>query len=376
MKHTLLIILLFLFACTNQQKNKSDNNVKTSEPVPIKTVSYDSLHFDLEPDIRLFTAMALANISGYDYENTVMSAERLEMRSYLDTVLSDSYKEKIAKTYRSTNSTIGFTLGSKALNLSQPPKFEWLSDSLTLTMPYFNRDEKFVQKMSDLYLEANIQVLWSKFYPELKKVNYEYAPFTKKAINDIVKFCGVSENYFDSIKFHFNICPFMQNESGFTCSSKRDIFIIVSPRKTSPGPDTFYHEALHHIVNPMVDKYKFLIAKYSGVANIGKESRSNVYGYIDGFFAECMVRTIDYILREKYYNWNQEKIKEEINRQYGYGFTLIPFFYEKLVEVKDTSETLEEYMPILINQIDIEKEKTRWKDFEEEKNESTNANIL
>ena len=155
----------------------------------------------------------------------------------------------------------------------------------------------------------------------------------------------------------------MQNESGFTCASKKDIYITISPRKTLPGPDAFYHEALHHIINPMVDENKFLIHKYSQVANIGKESRANAYYDIDALFSECMVRAIDYTLRERYYNWNQEKIKEEINRQYGFGLTFIPFFYEKLVKFKDSSETLEEYLPKLIQQIDIENEKTRWSNF-------------
>lgn len=376
MKHNLLVVSFLLFACTNPSGNKSENNVKISNAVPVKTVSYDSLLFDLEPDIRLFTAMALANISGYDYENTVMSTERLEMRSYLDSVLSDSFKVKVAKTYKSTNATIGFTLGSKAFSLSPPPNFKWLSDSLATTVPYYQRDEIFIRNMNELYSEANIPVLWSRFYPELKKVNYEYAPYTDKAIKDIIEFCRIDENFFSSIKFHFNICPFIQNESGFTTASKSDIYIIVSPRKTLPGPDAFYHEALHHIINPMVDKSKFLISKHSQVANIGKESRHDAYGNIDGFFSECMVRTVDYILRARYHNWNPEKIKEEINRQYGFGLTLIPFFYEKLVEFRGTSGTLEEYMPIMIDQIDIEKEKTRWKNFVLERNKSANANKI
>lgn len=364
MKHTLIVFLILIVSCTNRARTETNKIDQSSNQVSDKVINYDTLRFDLEPDIRLFTAMAFANISGYDYENTVMTSERLDLRSYLDSILPTDYKGKIAGTFKSNNGTTFASVGCKSFNLSLPPNFHWLPDSATLIMPKYQKDEKFAAVLSEFYLKANIPSVWNRYYPNLKKTNYEYAPYTDKAIDDIVKFCGVSESYFDSIKFHFNIFPFMQNESGFTCASKNDIYIIVSPRKTLPGPDAFYHEALHQIINPMVDKNKFLLHKYSQVVNIGKEVRLNAYGFhIDNLFCECMVRTIDYILRERYYNWNQEKIKEEINRQYGFGLTLIPFFYEKLVEFKDTSETLEEYLPKLIQQIDIENEKTRWNNF-------------
>lgn len=364
MRYILIAFLVLIFGCVNRPKTETGKIEISSNQVFDKAISYDTLQFDLEPDIRLFTAMAFANISGYDYENTVMTSERLDLRNYLDSILPTNFKEKIAGTFKSNNGTTFASVGCKSFNISAPPNFHWLPDSATLIMPRYQKDEKFTALLSEFYLKADIPSIWNRYYPNLKKTNYEYAPYTARAIDDIVKFCGVSESYFDSIKFHFNIFPFMQNESGFTCSSKNDIYIIVSPRKSLPGPDAFYHEALHHIINPMVEKHKFSLHKFSQVVNIGKETRSNAYGFhIDALFVECMVRTIDYILREKYHNWSQEKIKEEINRQYGLGLTLIPFFYEKLVKFKDTSETLEEYLPKLIQQIDIENEKTRWSNF-------------
>lgn len=358
MKHILIAFLVLIFGCNNRPKTETNKIEKSSKQVFDKAVSYDTLRFDLEPDIRLFTALAFANISGYDYENTVMTRERSEMRNYLDSILPTDYKEKIAGTFNSTDGIVFATVGGKSFNLSQPPNFKWLPDTSTLILPKYLRDEKFAAVLSEFYLKANIPSIWSKFHANLKETNYEYAPYAEIAIEDIIKFCRISGAYFDSIKFHFNICPFMQNESGFTCASKKDIYIIVSPRNTLPGPDVFYHEALHHIINPMVDKNKFSIPYQ--VANIGKESRSNAYSSIDGIFCESMVRSIDYLLRQKYYGWSKEETLKKIDNQYRYGLIFMPFLYEKLLEYNESSVSLEEYLPTIMNQIDIEKERKRW----------------
>ncbi len=363
MRETLLfcgIIILFI-GCSNQSQTKGKEQKSTiSLPDSIK---FDTSRFDLEPDIRLFTAMAFANISGYDHENTVMSSERLKMRNYLDSILSKEYKEKIAGTFKATDRTIFATVGSKAFNLSLPPGLNWLPDSATLTTPVYRKHEKFAALLNEFYFKAGIPSLWSQYYPELKKKNYEYAPYFDNAIKDIKVFCRINESCFDSVKFHFNVCPFMQNESGFTCKSKDDIYIIVSPRKTLPGPDAFYHEALHHIINPMVDKNRLLLHKYNQITSIGKESRVIVFNYIDDLLCESMVRTIDYLLREKYYGWSREETLEKITNQYGSGLIFMPFLYEKLLDYNESSVSLEEYLPVIINQIDIEKEKKRWTSF-------------
>lgn len=362
------ILFLLLIGCSNQTNGKKQNAQEAL--VDSSKLSYDTARFDLEPDIRLFTVLAFANGSGYDYENTVMTRERLELRHYLDSILPPEYKDQIAGTYKATDGGLFAYVGGKAFNLSMPPAFSWLPEAGTLIVPYYRKDEKFASQVKEFYLKANIPALWNKYYPDLKKTNYKYAPYTDKAIKDIIQFCRVDKNYFDSIKIHFNVFPFMQNESGFTCSSKKDIYLIVSPRKTLPGPDAFYHEALHHIINPMVEKNKFSIN--DNITSIGKGNRSNYYSTGDGLFAESMVRTIDYILREKYYGWSKEETLVKINDQYGYGLILMPYFYEKLKVYSEDSVTLEKYLPEIISQIDIEKEKQRWNSF---KAQSTDANV-
>ncbi len=366
MKLISIAFLFLIFGCNNRPKTETNKIEKSSKQVFNKAVTYDTLRFDLEPDIRLFTALAFANISGYDYENTVMTRERLDLRNQLDSILPREYKEKISGTYKSTDGTTFAAVGCKSFDLSLPPNFHWLPDSATLITPKYRKDEKFTALLNEFYLKANIPSLWDRYYANLKKANYEYAPYTDKAIDDIVKFCRINENRFDSIKIHFNICPFMQNESGFTCASTKDIYIIVSPRKTLPGPDAFYHEALHHIVNPMLDKHSTELWKIKNASNIGiqtRQKKGDFYLGLDALAAESLVRTIDYVLRAKHYNWTNEKTIEEINNQYAMGFTLMPFFFEELKKYEKSDLTLDEYFPIMIKNYDLQKEKNRWEKF-------------
>ena len=197
--------LLLFIGCNNQSQTKGKKQNSQEFLIDSIKLLYDTARFDLEPDIRLFTALAFANISGYDYENTVMTRERLDLRNYLDSILPTDYKEKIAGTFNSNDGTTFASVGGQSFNLLLPPNFHWLSDSATLIMPRYRKDEKFAALLNEFYLKANIPSLWNRYYADLKKTNYEYAPYTDKAIEDIIKFCGVSESYFDSIKFHIAV---------------------------------------------------------------------------------------------------------------------------------------------------------------------------
>lgn len=368
MKYMLLISSLYIvfLSCNTNTKRDIRKTGLESETLSDSIITYDTKMFDFEPDIRLFTTMSFANASGYDQENTEMTKERLEIRSYLDSVLTPDFKEKISGI---SKNEIFASFGHIAFSLSYPPRFGWLPDSLSVT----NRppkSENYLALLNEFYSATNIPDLWKKYEEKFRTENYAYIPYSTKGIEDIVSFCRVNKDYFGNKQFVFNICPLLPNNSGFTCYSEAKIFIIVSPREAEPGPAAFYHEALHHIVNPIVDKNYDQLTKLGGIEKVGWEVRMQMNGAYLGrgdFFSECMVRTIDYMLRGKYYGWSKEKIKEEIGKQYNLGLTLIPFFYEKLSEYEKTSMTLEEYLPTIIRQVDIGKEEKRWNDFQQNK---------
>ena len=98
MKHKALslVMVIVLFSCKNNTKGDVKSAIIPGEEIAESTSAYDTTMFDFEPDIRLITAMSFANISGYDHENTKMTKERIEVRNYLDSVLTNVYKKKIS----------------------------------------------------------------------------------------------------------------------------------------------------------------------------------------------------------------------------------------------------------------------------------------
>ncbi len=373
MKHTTYIIFLFvvLLSCNNKPKGEIKITELQGEQTADSIIKYDTVMFNFEPDVRLFTTMSFANISGYDSENTTMTKERLEIRSYLDSVLTSDFKEKISGL---SKKELFASFGSKAFSLTYPPTFTWLADSLSLTNTP-RKDENYAALLTEFYTLAKISDLWKKYEEKFRAENYAYIPYSTKGIEDIIDFCRVKKDYFANKQFVFNICPIMQNQSGFTCYSKTKVFIVVSPRESEPSPKVFYHEVLHHIINPLVDDNSDKLIAIRAIGRVGfnvrmKEMRGCYLG-ISGLFSECMVRAIDYILQEDYFKWSKETVQKKIDKQYHSGLTLIPYFYEKLTEYKETSMTLEAYLPIIIQGIDVEREKLRWNNFQ--KNERSIA---
>jgi hypothetical protein len=352
---------LIFISCSNKSKVEAKNSDLQTEYSEVKKVEYDTTLFDFEPDIRLFTAMAFANISGYDFENTdTMSNDRIDLRNTLDSILSIEYKEKVSHVCKNESFA---SFGKKAFSLSNPPNFSWLPDSMNLIYPA-KKDSTYVKLLNEFYEVAQIPDLWKKYESKLREVNYRYIPFSSLAIEEIIEYCKAPKDIFKSKQIVFNICPFIQNQSGFTDYSDSQTFIVLSHRIGEPGPQAFYHEALHHVVNPIVDSSK-------GIVNAGRIGFSvrmkKMYGAYAGgypFISECMVRAIDYILREKHFNWSKEKTLNEINNQYSYGLTLIPFFYEQLKEYETSSLSLEEYFTTIIKNYNFELEKKRWQNFQ------------
>jgi hypothetical protein len=352
---------LIFISCSNKSKVESKDSNLPIKYSAINKVEYDTTLFDFEPDIRLFTTMAFANISGYDFENTdSMSNDRIELRNSLDSILTIEFKEKVSEV---SKNEFFASIGKKAFSLSNPPNFSWLTDSLNLIYPA-KKDSSYLELVSEFYKVAKIPELWKEYEGKLREVNYRYIPFSSLAIDDIIEYCKAPKDIFKGKQIVFNICPFMQNNSGFTEYSNSQTFIIVSQRKGESGPQAFYHEALHHVVNPIVDSSK-------GISNVGRigfsvrmKKMHGAYAGGDPFISECMVRTIDYILREKHFNWSKEKTLNEINKQYSYGLTLIPFFYEQLEEYETSSLSLEEYFTTIIKNYNFELEKKRWQDFQ------------
>ena len=170
--------------------------------------------YNFEPDIRLFTAYAFLNASGFDHDWLKMDTIRVESRRFIDSVLTDDFKQKIRKYTERTN--LGwYECGAYALNLDKAPSFIWICDTCNLELKnkFIGLDTLYRQ----FYKMAKIDILWNKYKIAIDSINYSFQPYSQRAIDDIISFTKIDKDYYlkYSGNIHFLVCPLMSHWTAF-----------------------------------------------------------------------------------------------------------------------------------------------------------------
>jgi len=342
---TAALLLSILFSCRNKNKNNEDE------------------FFVFEPDIRLFTSYAFMNAAGYDHDwNPSMHPIRVEVRQYLDSILTDDYKKAIHKYYEKYGGGDFYGYGVYAINSRNPPDFGLLCDSCR------NEDiSKFVSYdslLKDFYVKANITELWKREFKKLNAINQQYKPFAEIAIKQITEFCRVDSNYFRDKadgRFYYQQIPLMSYFTAFFHETGSDYWVISGPTKGEADPSAFYHEPLHKIINPVVEAYPVVNIRIKELADLAQERLQGDYNDVTSVLCESFVRTIDRILYARYNNLPENELREIVEDEYKLGHILSFYLLENLPGYEAGNKTLQAYYPELISNIDVEYEIIRWK---------------
>lgn len=374
-----LLLITSIIGCNRNQNNTSKKDDTKSLTIQQTQISQDeSDFFNYKPDIRIFTVLAFVNAGGYEPFNLdSISEERKEIRLYLDSVVSDSLKKEIKdickpmKSHRFIIPQIQL-----ALNLTYPPNFKWLPDSLKAKPgpKKFKDEEKYLKLLNEFYLRADIPKLWGKYSPAFESNNLKYSQFGSQAINNITEFCRVDSSFYEKKygKFNFYEEELANKGWGSIFSSKDTVFYFMNYQ--ADGEAAFYHESLHLLINAITDKYSELLKTKKEIVTIASDKRFKLGLYIalNDLFSECMVTTLDFTLREKYNNYSREVIVNNLEKEYKRGLILVPYFYNSLKEYQGSDLTIEQYYPRIIDGIDVDMEKAQWKEYVENKNSIAN----
>ena len=363
----LIYFFLFIsfFACKGNNEKTSSKTDKAS--VIEKDLSIKESNFlNFKPDIRIFTVLSFANAAGYEpFVPDSISIERKEIRLYLDSILTSDFREKIKGVYKQEKRH-RFILPQiyLALNLSYPPNFKLLPDSLKAkpeTQPLKNTDQ-YIQLLNEFYVKADIPKLWHKYSKKLEKNNLKFANYANDALKNITSFCKVDSNFYSNKFRQFNFYEELLANMGWGSIFNSNDTIFYFMNYKASGKSAFYHESLHLLVNPITNEYSNLLKTKGKIAKIGLDNRLKFGTYIqlNDLFSESMVTTIDYTLREKFDNYSKEETQLCLEKEYQKGLFLVSYFYEKLKEFDNTDLTLEEYYPQIINGIDYDLELEKW----------------
>ncbi len=318
--------------------------------------------FEFESDVRLFTAYAFINACGYDFDYSDMHDIRLQTRNHLDSVLTVDFKQRIRNFYESTG--LDWTeCAEYAVNLTTDGKFHWQCDTCNIEIKHQYSGLDTLYRL--FYARADIDSLFKTYKPIMDSINYSYKPYSIMAINHIVDFLKVEKDYYSNYSkgLYYSKMPLMSNFTGFTFTSNGTLYMIYGPPMGNPGPDSYYHEAIHPAIGGMIDENADQIYEYSELNEI---ARKQLYGNYDDtkvLFEESCVRAIDKYLTGKYYKKTDAEILITIEQEYRLGFIFTLAVYEKLSEYENSSMSFKTYLPLLIESIDLEKEKNRYSAF-------------
>ena len=318
--------------------------------------------FAFKPDIRLFTSYAFMNAAGYNHDwNDSMHPIRVEIRNYLDSILTDDYKKEINDYYNKLGGGNFYGYGAYALNSKYPPDFGLICD--TCQNEHLEKYEDFDSMLRDFYVRGNIEELWNKFEGELYEINLQYKPYAEQALKQITDYCRVDSNYYRNIakgNFYYQQIPLMSYYTAFFHETGNDYWVISGPSGGQPGPSAFYHESLHKIINPIVENNSIINSKIHDLVELSQEKLKGAYYSDTALLCESFVRTIDKILSSRYYKKTKDELHQMIEDEYKLGHILSFYLLESLPDYELSDKTLKDYYPILIANIDLEYEKNRW----------------
>lgn len=319
--------------------------------------------FVFEPDIRLFTTYAFMNAAGFDADYAPMHPVRIRVRRYLDSVLTDEYKDKIRNFYDEHGGGRFYAYGAFALSCSFPPELSFCGDAAANEV--FRDFYGYDVWLREFYETADIESLWAKHKEELTAINMKDKPYANIALRQITDFCRADSSYYrDNVQGHFYYqrIPLLVHFTGFYSEPAEDCWIVFGPGGDEEGgPGAFYHESLHKIVNPIVHANSKLNERLKELLPSSQEKLKGDYNDLNTLICESFVRTIDRFLTNDYYHHSdKDKLYTSIEDEYKLGHILCFFLMENVPEYLQSGMTLSEYYPILISKIDVDKEIARW----------------
>lgn len=349
MKKLINIVIIFLLLISCSSENKST----------------DREFFVFEPDIRLFTSYAFMNAAGFNHDwNDTMHPIRVEIRNYLDSILTVEYKQEISAFYKKAGGGDFYGYGVYALNSKLPPDFGLMCD--TCKNEDFTKFVGYSDLLTEFYEKADIASIWFKYKGKLRERNIQYKPYAEIALKQITDYCRVDSNFYHDVakgNFYFQQIPLMSYFTAFMHETGNDYWVVNGPSDGEPGPGAFYHESLHKIINPIVESNSEKNKKIMSLVNLSQEKLEGNYNSGTALLCESFVRTIDRILFSRYYNYTNDKLHEIIENEYKLGHILSFYLLENLPNYESSGKTLEQYYPELISNIDVKHEELRWRNY-------------
>ena len=322
------------------------------------------VHIRFVPDVRVFAVMSAANAAGFDLDaddladNPVRGLLRERMKG-----IDADLLQRLRAFYQSKGNA-GDPVNNQgsyvslALLLNGPPQFQLAikADEVpTEAKPLIG----FEPLVAETWQKGSLEKIWAQVRPIYLEEIEAYRPLIRDMIVQVLHYARSEARVSLDRMVHFIPDPL----GGYGIVNARNVgetyIVVVGPSRTrTSAMRSIRHEYLHFLVDP-------LLAKYAGYMPYDEPFITKLRGqpgalalYRENFkfmVAESLIETMEARLA----GTSGRRSEEFLIEAYDRGLILAPYFYESLGRFEARSESLQEFMPVLIDGISWDKEKSR-----------------
>jgi tetratricopeptide (TPR) repeat protein len=313
----------------------------------------------LDGSETLFTVLAAINAAGYDanLDSNANSPVRKQVREaiaekHLDSV--EALKKFMADHHQEDPEAELNQYISFALSLQGPPDFPfWMAPQEV--PPDVRRMDGLNELIAQFYREAGIDHLWAQSQPELDRAIEAYHSGVVKAVLEVNAYLRNPTSGYRGRRFQVYVDLLGPPNQVQTRSYKDSYFVVVTP---SPEPqiDRVRHAYLHYLLDPLSLRYFEQWGRDKGLADYAQSAPALDVGYKNDFMllaTECVIKAVESRLA------GGAQKQELVTQALTQGFVMTPALAEGLMAYEKQPESLRNYFPDLLGQIDLEREDRR-----------------
>ena len=334
-------------------------------PVRARSQPVEGLvHIRFVTDMRVYAVMSAINAAGFDLDADDLAGNpaRGLLRERMKGVDADLL-ERLRSFYQSKGdpgdpvSNQGRYI-SLALLLNGPPQFQ-----LAIKADEVPAEARpligFEPLIAETWQKGNLAQLWDQVRPIYLEAIEAYRPLIRDMIVQVLRYARTGARISLDRMVHFIPDPL----GGYGMVNARNVgetyIVVVGPSRTRGSTmRAIRHEYLHFLVDPLLAKYAGYLPDEEPFMKRLREQPGTLALYRENFrfmLAESLIETMEARVAGK----SDRHPGESLINAYDRGLILAPYFDEALGKFEARSESLQEFMPGLVDGISWEKEKGR-----------------
>jgi len=313
----------------------------------------------LDGSKTLFTVLAAINAAGYDanLDSNANSPVRRQVREAIAQKHLGSVEalKKFLADHRQENSDAELSQYiSFALSLQGPPDFQFWLPPQELP-PDIRKLDGLNELIASFYREADIEELWKQSKPALDSAIATYHSGVIQGLLEANAYLRNPTSGLRGSRFQVYLDLLGAPNQIQTRSYKNNYYVVVTP-SPEPQVDQVRHAYLHFLLDPLSLRFFEQWGRDKSLADFAQAAPALDEAYKNDFMllaTECTIKAVESRLARG------PKKQELVNQALSQGFVLTPALAEGLAVYEKQPESLRNYFPDLLGQIDLDHEDRR-----------------